>query len=134
MPTLSSSRQTGAVSSTRVTSAATGARERSSRSFYANRREGEGTNIRPEGGLPAEPTRSESEVEEACVDIFGQTRGMVLALYSAQNIDRLVTLFRAAKRSDRLFVMTLYGASIAQATGRDTIPKPGWKEVRVFVP
>jgi ribonuclease J len=55
-------------------------------------------------------------------------------MYSAQNIDRLVTLFRAAKRTGRTFVMTLYGASIAEATGNDNIPKADWPQVRVFVP
>ena len=60
----------------------------------------------------------------------------MLALYSAQNIDRMVTLFRAAKRTDRSFVMTLYGAAIARATGNPNIPKPGteWPQVRVYVP
>jgi ribonuclease J len=59
---------------------------------------------------------------------------MVLAMYSAQNIDRLVTLFRAAKRTGRTLVTTLYGASIAQATGNPNIPKADWSQVRVLVP
>ena len=48
---------------------------------------------------------------------------MVLTAYSAQNIDRLVTLFRAAKRTGRTLVLDLYAATIAVATGRDTIPQ-----------
>jgi ribonuclease J len=59
---------------------------------------------------------------------------MVLAAYSAQNIDRLVTLFRAAKRSGRLLVLDLYAATIAQATGRSTIPQADWDGVRAFIP
>jgi ribonuclease J len=59
---------------------------------------------------------------------------MVRAMYSAQNIDRLVTLFRAAKRTGRTFVTTLYGASIAEATGNANIPKADWPQVRVFIP
>lgn len=42
---------------------------------------------------------------------------MILAMYSPQNVDRLVTLYRAALRSDRVFVMDLYGAAITAATG-----------------
>ena len=94
----------------------------------------EGTNVREGNDDLEESTSSERDVEDACVELFRATEGMVLAMYSTQNIDRLVTLFRAAKRTGRTFVMTLYGASIAEATGNDHIPKPGWKEVRIFVP
>jgi ribonuclease J len=95
----------------------------------------EGTNVRPgEDGDELESTASETDVEGACIDLFKSTPGMVLAMYSAQNIDRLVTLFRAAKRTGRTFVTTLYGASIAQATGNPNIPKADWSQVRVFVP
>ncbi|SRR6266511_1044732 len=93
----------------------------------------EGTNIGPED-LDSTPAVTESDIELTCAELFGAARGLVLALYSAQNIDRMVTLFRAAKRAGRTFVMTLYGASIAEATGNPNIPKPGWKEIRVFVP
>ncbi len=59
---------------------------------------------------------------------------MVLACYSAQNIDRLVTLFRAAKRCGRTLVMDLYAATMARATGRDSVPQADWDGVRVFIP
>lgn len=95
----------------------------------------EGTNIRPEEtDTEGEPTSTESDVELACAALFKETPGMVLAMYSAQNIDRMVTLFRAAKRTGRTFVMTLYGASIADATGNVNIPRGDWPEVRVVVP
>jgi ribonuclease J len=97
----------------------------------------EGTNIRPKDDVSDhEATLSESEVEAACAETIKSTEGMVLALYSAQNIDRMVTLFRAGKRTGRSFVMTLYGAAIARATGNPNIPKPGreWSQVMVYVP
>ena len=95
----------------------------------------EGTNIRPErADGEEEATSTESDVELACAALFKKTPGMVLAMYSAQNIDRMVTLFRAAKRTGRTFVMTLYGASVAEATGNLNIPKGDWPEVRVMVP
>jgi ribonuclease J len=95
----------------------------------------EGTNVRLEDEVSEvglAPT--ESEVEKACAQVFRETPGMALVMYSAQNIDRLVTLFRASKRSGRTFVMTLYGASIAEATGNPNIPKAGWPQVRILVP
>jgi ribonuclease J len=79
-------------------------------------------------------SRSERDVEEQALEVFRRTRGAVLAIYSPQNVDRLVTLFRAAKRAGRLLVLDLYAASIAAATGRETIPQASWQDVRVFVP
>jgi ribonuclease J len=95
----------------------------------------EGTNVRPaedDGG--SESIETETEVESACAELFRTTPGMVLAMFSSQNIDRLVTLFRASRKVNRTFVTTLYGNSIAEATGNDRIPKADWRDVRVYVP
>lgn len=93
----------------------------------------EGTHIRADAnGSERGPT--EREVEDACVETFRQTQGMVLAMYSPQNIDRLVTLYRAALRADRVFVMDLYAAAITAATRRDSIPQADWDRVRVYLP
>jgi ribonuclease J len=59
---------------------------------------------------------------------------MVLALYSPQNIDRLVTLYRAALRSERIFILDLYGATMTAATGRATIPQADWERIRIYLP
>lgn len=91
----------------------------------------EGTNIQ---AVPVQDGPAERDVEERCVEVFRATEGMVLACYSPQNIDRLVTLFRAAKRCGRTLVMDLYAATMARATGRDTIPQADWDGVRVFIP
>jgi len=61
----------------------------------------EGTSIRPAGHPNS--GRTEREVEADLVRTFKETSGLVLAMYSAQNIDRLVTMFRACLRSDNLF-------------------------------
>jgi ribonuclease J len=93
----------------------------------------EGTHIR-EDADGTERGPSEQEVEDACVVAFRQTPGMVLAMYSPQNIDRLVTLYRATLRADRIFVMDLYAAAITAATGREAIPQADWDRVRVYLP
>lgn len=77
---------------------------------------------------------SEFDVEKACIELIRETRGLALACYSAQNIDRLVSVYRAAVRSGRKLVIDLYGAAIARATGRETIPQASWEAIRVFVP
>lgn len=92
----------------------------------------EGTRVgRDDGGASS---MTEADVEAECLALAQEAEGMLLAAYSAQNIDRLVTLYRAALRSDRDLMMDLYTAGIAAATGRSTIPQAGWDRVRVFVP
>jgi ribonuclease J len=91
----------------------------------------EGTQV---GRPQSTASQSEREVEERALSLMRETEGIVLCFFSPQNVDRLVTLFRAAKRAGRTFVYDLYGASVAAATGRRTIPQPDWPEVRVYVP
>jgi len=101
----------------------------------------EGTSFRI---LDAEPdedatdlaTLTESEVELELADTLKATSGLVVVLASAQNIDRLVTVYRAALRSDRDLVVDLYTADIAAATGRPSIPAVGdaWPRVHVYAP
>ena len=80
-------------------------------------------------------TVSEREVEEECVERFRATPGIVLACFSPQNVDRLVTIYRAAKRSGRRLALDLYGAEVARATGREqTIPQAEWDGVAVYAP
>ncbi len=92
----------------------------------------EGTHVREEEA--AAPLLTEAEVEDGCVERFRDTRGLVLACYSPQNIDRLVTMFKAARRAGRELVMDLYAATIASAAGKPTIPVPAWDGVRVYLP
>lgn len=92
----------------------------------------EGTRVgRDDAGTPS---MTEADVEAECLALAQESEGMLLVAYSAQNIDRLVTVYRAALQSDRDLVMDLYTAGIAAATGRSTIPQAGWDRVRVFVP
>lgn len=94
----------------------------------------EGTNLQP--GMPPKPVMSESEVENAMVETFSETDGMALVISSAQNIDRLVTIYRAVKRTGRQLVMDPYTADIARATGYDTIPRPhpDWPLIHTYMP
>ena len=59
----------------------------------------------------------------------------MVTLSSAQNIDRLVTCYRAALRSGRDLVMDLYTAEVAAATGLATIQnRSGLAASKVFLP
>jgi ribonuclease J len=94
----------------------------------------EGTNIQP--GLPDKPTITETDVEQALIDQFRATAGLALVVTSAQNIDRLVTIYRAALQADRDLVVDAYTADVARATGNDNIPRPdpGWPRIHTYLP
>lgn len=92
----------------------------------------EGTNVRAGGGDAA--VGSEASVEADLVSTFAATPGLVATFSSAQNIDRLVTVYRAARRAGRTLVVDLYTASVARATGRSSIPQPGFDGYAVYVP
>ncbi|QWG18829.1 MBL fold metallo-hydrolase [Bradyrhizobium sediminis] len=79
---------------------------------------------------------SEADLEEIFVDRFKDTAGMALVACSAQNIDRVVTIYRAAKRTGRTLIVDAYAAEILKATDQDSIPKPvvGWSNLAVFIP
>lgn len=94
----------------------------------------EGTNIQP--GLPDKPTSTEADVEQALIDQFRTTAGLALVVTSAQNVDRLVTIYRAALQADRDLVVDAYTADVARATGNDNIPRPdpAWPRLHTYLP
>ena len=92
----------------------------------------EGTTIGREGAGERFPT--EADLEAKFAEAFRATRGIHFVWTSSQNIDRLVTVFRAAKRSGRVLIVDLYTAVVLEATGRDSIPQAGWPEVRLYIP
>jgi len=77
---------------------------------------------------------SEDDLVPLLVDVFRQTRGMPLVWCSGQNIDRIVTVFKACKHADRRFIVDMYTAEILRATGNERLPQAVWDRVRVFLP
>ena len=77
---------------------------------------------------------SEMDLEREFVRAFRETRGLHFVWTSSQNIDRLVTVFRAAKRTGRVLLIDLYTAVVLEATGRDSIPQSGWADVGLYIP
>ena len=75
---------------------------------------------------------SEKELEEYAVDLFRKTLGPIFILQSSMNIDRIVTMYRAAKQSNRVFLEEVYMADIATAAGKN-IPNPNFNDVYAFI-
>ncbi|MPM15954.1 Ribonuclease J [bioreactor metagenome] len=85
--------------------------------------------------LSRRPSRmvSEKDLEEKAVQLISQTNGPVFVYMAATNIDRLVTAYRAARRTNRIFLQDLYLAAVSTAAG-GKIPKPtAFQDVRVFL-
>jgi ribonuclease J len=92
----------------------------------------EGTTIGRIEAVSGCPT--EAKLEERFVELFKQTPGMPLVWCSGQNIDRIVTIFRACKRAGRQFIIDMYTAHVLRATGNEHLPQAGWGEIKVFLP
>ena len=80
---------------------------------------------------------AETEIEEEMVKIEQQTNGLLLVQQSGQNIDRLVSFYRAAVKSGRLFVIDVYIANVLTALkefARLPYPSADFENIRVFFP
>lgn len=92
----------------------------------------EGTCVGRENADRTFPT--EADLERRFLELFQETPGMPLVWCSGQNIDRIVTIFRACKRAGRQFIIDVYTAEILRATGNPRIPKASWDGIKVFLP
>ena len=77
---------------------------------------------------------TEADIETQLVQAFSVTEGLALVHTSAQNIDRVVSILRACKRTGRKLIIDLYTAAILEATGNLHIPQSNWPEIALFVP
>jgi ribonuclease J len=89
----------------------------------------EGTTLSRDGYV----SEAESELETKTVEIIKSTDAPVFVLQSSMNIDRIVTMYRAAKRCKRIFLQDLYMAEITKSIG-GSIPNPiGFSDVKTFI-
>lgn len=90
----------------------------------------EGTHL----GGEREQGTTEFELEERVVELVKTVPGLVLAAFSPQDVDRLVTLYRSAQRTSRTFVADAYAAFVLHlVAGEANIPRPTRdKGIRVY--
>lgn len=92
----------------------------------------EGTMLGPRS---QEAHLTEKQLEEEFLRVINETAGIVLVTAAGQNIDRLVTIYKAAKRARRRFVIDFYTAEILEKLGKYArVPQPSWPGVRVCYP
>ena len=75
---------------------------------------------------------TEEELEQRAFDEISKTDAPVFVLMAATNIDRLVTVYKATRRANRVLLQDLYLAAVSSAAGK-TIPNPkGFSGIWVF--
>lgn len=84
--------------------------------------------LAPDGRFP-----TEREIEAMFVERL-RAPGFVGLCASAQNIDRVVSLYRACKKTGRTLVLDLYALEVLRATENPNIPVAGWPNLAVYVP
>ena len=83
---------------------------------------------------------TEVELESQAVELFKATKGPVLIRQSGQNIDRIVSFYKAAKRTGRIFVVDIYVANVLRSIQDHPkvkgLPQASkdFPEIRVFYP
>jgi ribonuclease J len=89
----------------------------------------EGTNLGSD-----KPCITEDDLEEAFVELFRSTTGRVFVAWSAQNVDRTVTLYRACLKIGRTLAVDLYTAEVMEALADfGKLPRPGWNNLKVVI-
>jgi len=89
----------------------------------------EGTTLSRPDAVP----RNEEELEADFAERFRQQQDMSLVFCTPQNLDRMVTVYKAAKAEGRLTVIDLYAAyTLSQLAGLSkSIPQYTWPDIRV---
>ena len=93
----------------------------------------EGTTI----GRQEQHMLTETEIEEALIDTFRKSRGISLIYTSGQNIDRLVSIYKACRRSGKIMTIDFYIANVLKELSKHSAvphPSPKFPGIRVFYP
>jgi len=79
--------------------------------------------------------RTESDLEKDFESLFHSTKGRVFVSWSAQNIDRTVTLYRACKRAGRTLVLDVYTLDVLERLAElgYKLPHLGWPRLRPII-
>jgi len=91
----------------------------------------EGTTL----GRPDKEPQTEEELEVKIIEVAKKYSGIKLLYASGQNIDRMVTFYRAALQTKALFVTDLYVAYLLDELhrfGRIPYPSKAFKNLKVF--
>jgi ribonuclease J len=93
----------------------------------------EGTTLSRSSDAAAEP-ETERNLEERIFEQMKGSSGLILAVFSPQNIDRFVTIVRATLRAGRMFIADVYLAYLLDQLNLSSLPRAGRRGFRVYLP
>lgn len=87
-------------------------------------------------GREREAPATEDDLERELAGMLREPENLTVLFASGQNIDRLVTAFRAAKQTGKTLVIDLYQAWVLRHLGKQfpSIPQADWDGIRVHFP
>jgi len=79
------------------------------------------------------PYKNEEDIEARIVEILKEQNNVTFLFFSSQNIDRLVSAYRACLKTGVTFVIDIYTAFILQKLRKvsEKIPQFDWEKIRV---
>jgi ribonuclease J len=77
---------------------------------------------------------TEQQLENRILARIHETKGLVLTVFSPQNIDRFVTIFRATRRAGRVFIADFYLAHVLDQLDVPSLPRAANGAFRVYLP
>jgi ribonuclease J len=85
-------------------------------------------------GAEREQGLTEYQLEDRIVELVQSAPALVMATFSAMDVDRIVTLYKAAQKANRIFVVDAYTAFVLYLIGRQArVPRPSRDMgIRVF--
>ena len=81
--------------------------------------------------------KTESDIENELIAIFSKSENINLVYASGQNIDRLVSIYRACKRSGKMFVVDVYTATVLKTLSEFAAlpyPSKAFSDIKVIFP
>jgi ribonuclease J len=76
-------------------------------------------------GAEREQGLTEYQLEDRIVELVQSAPALVMATFSAMDVDRIVTLYKAAQKAGRIFVVDAYTAFVLYLIGRQArVPRP----------
>lgn len=77
---------------------------------------------------------SETDVEEKILDTIKNQENISFLICSSQNIDRIVSAYRACLRSGKILIIDIYTAWVLEQTKKisDHVPTMGWDSIGVY--
>lgn len=90
-------------------------------------------------GRKDEEILTEEQLEATAFDLISSSRGITLFQTSSQNIDRLVSFYKAAQKARKTFVVDVYTANVLYElrqleNNHLPYPSPEYKDIKVFYP